>query len=158
MAGEFYVDRCDLTAAELRGVKTFEWRGRAGAVRAFTLAGVRATHDKLLVRLEGVPHREAASELTNGELWGDAERLPDPGPGVAYTFQLVGLRIVDAAGAAIGTLAGIDTTAAQPLYIIALAKGGELLVPGIPPFVTHVDLAAGTITMDLPPGLEDLGP
>ncbi len=157
IAGELYVDRCSLTPAELEAVRDVEWRGRAGATRALVLDGVRATHDRLLVRLAGIGSREAASELTNGELWGDAERLPDPGPGVAYTFQLVGLRVVDTAGAPIGVLRDVNTSTAQPLYVID-RDGAELLVPGIEPFVKKVDLAAGTITMELPPGFEDLQP
>jgi len=156
IAGEFYVDRCSLTSDELKAVRDVTWRGREGATRTFALGAVRATHDRLLVRFAGIGSREAASELTNGELWGDSERLPDPGPGVVYTFQLVGLRVIDAAGNAIGTLRDVNTSAAQPLYVID-RDGTELLVPGIEPFVKKVDLAAGTITMELPAGIEDLG-
>jgi 16S rRNA processing protein RimM len=156
VAGEFYVDRTSLTASELEQVGEVEWRGRENARRAFRLAAVRAAHDRLLVRFAGIPHREAAAELVNGELWGESDKLPDPGPGVAYTFQLVGLRVVDVGGRELGTLREVHTATAQPLYVVE-REGRELLVPGIPPFVKHVDLAAGVITVELPPGFEELG-
>lgn len=155
VAGEFYVDRIALTADELLAVKSVEWRGRGGDVRTFALRSVRATHDRLLVSFGGIANREAASELTNGEVWGDADKLPDPGPGVAYTFQLVGLSVMDVNGADLGTLVGIETATAQPLYMVE-KDGKRRMYPGIEPFVKRVDLAAGVITMELPPGFEEL--
>ncbi len=153
--GEFYVDRIALTAPELRALEEVEWRGRDGSRRALALAGARAANDRLLVRVAGVRTREAAAELTNGALWGDPARLPDPGPGVAYTFQLVGLRVVDAAGRELGVLRDVQTSTAQPLYVVE-HEGRERLYPGIEPFVQRVDLAAGVITLSLPPGFEEL--
>ncbi len=153
--GELYVDRIALTAAELKSVRRVEWRGRGGESRELGIAAVRATHDRLLVRLHGVPTREAAAELTNGELWGESDRLPDPGPGVAYTFQLVGMRVVDVSGRELGVLRDVDTSAAQPLYRVE-RDGRERLYPGMEPFVKRVDLAAGVITMELPPGFDEL--
>jgi len=155
VAGEFYVDRTSLTAAELGAVGQVEWRRRGVPPRTFAIGAVRATHDRPLVRLAGVETREAAAALTNGELWADAARLPDPGPGVAYTFQLVGLRALDAGGRELGTVRDVQLDTAQPLYVVE--RGGrEHLYPGVAPFVRHVDLAAGTITFDLPPGFEEL--
>ena len=155
VAGELYVDRIALTADELRHVGTLEWRARGGDHRALTLKGVRATHDRLLVRFAGIEHREAAAELTNGELWAAPERLPDPGPGVAYTFQLVGLRVVDTSGRELGVVRDVTSRTAQPLYVVEQG-GRERLYPAFEPFVKRVDLAAGVITIELPPGFEEL--
>jgi len=75
---------------------------------------------------------------------------------VVYTFQLVGLRVVDVSGRELGVLRDVQTATAQPLYVVE-RDGREHLYPGIEPFVKRVDLAAGVITMELPEGLEDLG-
>jgi 16S rRNA processing protein RimM len=155
VAGEIYVDRTSLTTEEWLAVGPLEWRGRGGEARRLELRAMRPTHDRLLATFTGIRDREAAAELTNGELWGDAAKLPDPGPGVAYTFQLVGLRVVDTHGAELGVVRDISQMAAQPLYIIEQA-GRERLVPACEPFVKKVDLAAGVITVDLPPGFEEL--
>jgi 16S rRNA processing protein RimM len=153
--GEMYLDRVALSPDELRAVRAVEWRGAGGAHRPLVIAAVRAAHDRLLVRLSGISTREAASELTNGALWGESDRLPDPGPGVAYTFQLVGLRVVDVAGRDLGVLRDVLTSTAQTLYVVE-REGREHLYPGIEPFVKRVDLAAGVVTMELPPGFEEL--
>jgi 16S rRNA processing protein RimM len=155
IAGEVYVDRTSLTADEWLAVGRVEWRGRGGASRPLELRAMRPTHDRLLAVFTGVRDREGAAELVNGELWGDAAKLPDPGPGMAYTFQLVGLRVVDSAGLELGTVRDITTAGAQPLYVVEHA-GREVLLPAYEPFLKRVDLAAGVITVDPPAGLLEL--
>src|SRR5258705_13137391 len=81
----------DLTSSELHAVRRFTWRGRQGEMRELTLRTARPTHDRVLLGFEGVHNREQASELTLGQLWADDSQLPDPGPGQAYQFQLIGL-------------------------------------------------------------------
>jgi len=150
-----YVDQIALDPDELRAMGPLEWRGREGARRTLALRDARATHARMLVKFAGFSGRDAATELTNGELWGESEKLPDPGPGLVYTFQLVGLRVVDQHGRELGVLKDVATTTAQPLYVV-MHEGRERLYPGMRPFVKQVDLAGGVITMDLPPGFEEL--
>ena len=154
--GEIYLDRAALTADELERLRRARVRDRAGAERDVTLRAVRPAHDRLLVTLEGYTTREAVAALTLGELWVEETALPDPGPGVAYTHQLIGLTVEDPTGRVIGTLKDVTGGGAQPLYVIAAPDGRELLVPGVPEMLRHVDLTAGRITVTLPPGLEDL--
>ena len=75
--------------------------------------------------------------------------VPDPGPGVAYTYQLVGLRVVHVDGREIGKVKDVVSTTDRMFYVV---EGHEMLMPAHEPFVKHVDLAAGVITLDLPPG------
>jgi 16S rRNA processing protein RimM len=154
--GEIYLDRAALTAPELERVRRVRVRDRSGAERAMTVRAVRRAHDRLLVTLDGFTTREAVAELTLGELWVEDQALPDPGPGVAYTHQLIGLTVEDPEGRVIGTLRDVTGGGAQPLYVIAAPDGRELLVPGVPEMLRHVDLATGRITVSLPPGLEEL--
>jgi 16S rRNA processing protein RimM len=152
--GEVALDSCDLTPLELHAVRTFTWRGRAGAERPLTLHTARPAHDRTLVHFTGITSRAQASELTLGELWVDDGVLPDPGPGVAYAYQLIGLRVVEADGRELGTIADVVTTGAHPIYIVRGDR--ELLVPVIPDVVRKVDLTARVVTVALPAGLEDL--
>ena len=155
VAGEIYIDRTSLTADEWLAVGRLEWRGRGGQARRLDLQAMRATHDRLLATFAGVHDRETATELTNGDLWGDAAMLPDPGPGVAYTFQLVGLRVVGTDGTDLGIVRDVSTAAAQPLYIVEY-EGREIMLPAYEPFLKRVDLAAGVITVEVPPGLLEI--
>lgn len=153
IAGEVYLDDTSLDAGELLGVRTFEWRGRDGTTRTLVLRAARDTHHRPLVHFANVPHREAAAELVNGHLWADASKLPDPGPGVVYTYQLIGLAVRTTDGRELGTVRDVLQNGPQTLYSVG-DKG--TLYPGHSPFLKRVDLAAGVITLDPPPGLEDL--
>ncbi len=155
MAGEVYVDRTSLGPEAWLAVGRLEWRGRGGQARRLDLEAMRPTHDRLLATFRGVGDRESAAGLTNGELWGDADRLPDPGPGVAYTFQLVGLRVVGTDGAELGVVRDLSFAGAQPLYVVEHG-GRERLLPAYEPFLKRVDLDAGVITVELPPGLLEI--
>ncbi len=153
--GEVALDGSSLGVRELLEVREFLWRGPRGAgERPLRLAAARESLPRPLLRFEGVVGREAASALTNGELWADRDRLPDPGPGVAYTFQLVGLRVVRGDGSALGTLEEIWPSGAHPIYVVRGER--EWLLPAHDGVVKHVDLKAGVITVDPPAGIEDL--
>jgi ribosomal 30S subunit maturation factor RimM len=90
----------------------------------------------------------------SGTLWAERARLPDPGPGVSYAFQLAGMRVVDQAGRTLGTVADVIFNAGQPLLQLE-GEAGRLL-PCQPPFMRHVDADAGVITLELPPGFDEL--
>ncbi|TMQ73042.1 MAG: 16S rRNA processing protein RimM [Candidatus Eisenbacteria bacterium] len=152
--GEIALDGVSLTPEELEQLRSFTWRKSGVAERALVLEAVRPMHGRLLVRFSGFTQRERVAELTLGELWVERSKLPPPGPGEAYTFQLVGLRVVDSAGRELGVLREIMRTGAHPIWVVRGER--ELLVPAAAPIVRNVDLEAGVITVDLPPGLEQL--
>jgi len=148
-----YVDQCPLAPAELLAMGTLEWRGANGSTRSLTPLQARAAAERLLVTFEGLSTREAAAALVSGTLCVERARLPDPGPGVSYAFQLTGMRVVDQAGTTLGTVADVLFNAGQPLLQLE-GEGGRLL-PCQPPFMKHVDADAGVITLDLPPGFDE---
>jgi 16S rRNA processing protein RimM len=153
--GELYVDECAFGPAELTALAPLEWRSaRGGDPRSLALTHVREAAKRLLVTFAGVGTREAAAALVGGTLWAEAARLPDAGPGRSYAFELVGLRVVDAAGRELGTVADVHFNAGQPL--LSLAGPGGRLLPCQPPFLKHLDREAGVITLDLPPGFDEL--
>ena len=154
LRGELTLDDVALTALELHGIHRFTWRGPRGATSELTLATARPAHDRMLVRFEGYADRERAQGLSQGELMAESERLPDPGPGLSYTFQLIGLEVRTTAGRRLGTLDEVISTGANPVYVVHGER--EWLVPAAPGVVQHVDYEARTLTVELPAGLEDL--
>jgi len=154
--GEVALDGVSLSATELNAVRHFTWRGPDRRERPLELASARPAQPRVLVRFAGIGSRERAQELVRGELWAERASLPDPGPQVAYTFELVGLRVHTEDGREVGTVTDVMATGAHPIYSVRGADGRERLLPAPPEFVRAVDLAAGTIVMALPPGLEDL--
>ena len=151
--GEQGLGPCTLSPLELLTIKTFTWRGPDGTTRPLTLATARPANDKLLVRFDGSNNRAGASTLTNGCLLVEEERLPDPGPGAAYNFQLIGLEVVTEEGRSIGTVAEIWPS---PAHAVLVVRGsGEVLIPSIPEFVKNVSIPERRITVRLLPGMEE---
>jgi len=144
----------DLTAGDLLAVKRFTWRSRQGETRELTLRTARPAHDRVLLGFAGVHSREQASELTLGQLWADDSLLPDAGPGQAYQFQLIGLKVMETGGRELGAIEQVIQTGAHAVYVVQGAR--ELLIPATAEVVRNVDLAAGVVTVTLPAGLEDL--
>ena len=139
---------------ELQRIPGFTWRGPDGSTRPLELESVRGAMSRPLARFAGIRDRDQAAALTRGELWAEAAALPDPGPETVYTFQIVGLRVVQEDGRELGVVADVLRTGTHPVWVVHGAR--ELLVPAAPHVVKQVDLAAGVITVALPPGLEDL--
>jgi len=152
LAGELHLDGCALSASELEELGEFSWRSPSEE-RSLELIAARPANARLLVRFAGIDSREAAAELTNGELVAEPSRLPDPGPGVAYHFQLMGLEVRTVEGRVLGSISDIIATGAHPIYVVQGVR--ELLIPGTPAIVQRVDLAARTMTVSLPAGLEE---
>jgi len=152
--GDIALDQTDLTARELLRVETFVWRGRQGQSRDLKLAEARDSIPRPLLRFAGVSDRQGAAALTLGELWAERERIPDPGPGVAYTFQLIGSRVITEDGRELGVLENVWSTGANPVYVVRGER--ELLLPAHPGVVKSVNLAEAIITVALPAGIEDL--
>lgn len=154
LRGEVVLDGASLTGEELLSIGLFVWKGAGRTERALTLQGVRGGGDRLLLRFEGVTDRDQASDLGLGELFVERSRLPDAGPGQAYTFQLVGLRVVEEDGRELGTVAEVMRTGAHPVYVVRGRR--ELLIPAVEPIIKRVDLEAGVMVVALPRGLEEL--
>ena len=154
LSGDLFLDQIWLSPEDLHQVEDFVWVGKDGRERRLKLFEARAMGHRIVARFHGVTSREAAQELTNGALKAERERLPDAGPGQAYTFQLVGLRMVDVQGREVGVVKDVLRTGAHPVYVVQGER--EMLVPSAPPIVRKVDLQAGVITVDLPVGLDEL--
>ncbi len=154
LAGEMTLEGASLTSEELLRVKSFVWRKRGLDERALTLERARPMNARVLVTFAEVADRDTAAGLGLGELWADEASLPDPGPGVAYTFQLVGMDVREEGGRSLGTLAEVFRTGANDVYVVRGER--ELLLPAIADVVRNVDMAARVITVRVPAGLEEL--
>ena len=152
--GELAFDSAGLEAAELQAIGTFIWRGAKGETRPLQIRAVRPAIPRMLVRFVGVDSRDSAAALVNGELLADPEQLPDAGPGMAYTFELIGLDVNTEDGRRLGTLEQIIATGANPVYVVQGER--EILIPATAEVLKRVDLKARTITVSLPAGLEEV--
>jgi 16S rRNA processing protein RimM len=113
--------------------------------------------DMLVVRLKGVGDRNAAEALNGIELSVSRDRLPPAGADEYYHADLIGLAAATAAGEALGTVIAVHNYGAGDLLEIAPRRGATFLLPFTRAAVPEVDIAAGRIVVEPPPGLLDEG-
>lgn len=117
------------------------------------VATSRDNKGALLVRFDGVGSVEEAEPLREQLLFVDASEIEDLDDEDAFwEHEVVGLEVVDIAGAALGTVAGVHLRPAQDLWSIDTPKG-EVLFPAAKELVVSVDLEEGRVVVDPPEGL-----
>jgi 16S rRNA processing protein RimM len=123
-----------------------------------TVAGSRWQSGRLLVRFAGYEDRNAAEELRNTILAIDSDELePLEDPEDFYDHDLIGLRVVTAAGEPVGAVSDV-LHHGQALLVIegtGPRSGAEILVPFVGAIVPEVDVVGGRLIIDPPPGLLD---
>jgi len=105
-------------------------------------------------RVDGIATKEQADALRGTELYADRDRLPEAEEDEYYHADLIGLPVHDSGGALIGRVRAVhDHGAGDLLEIEGPGLGTGLILPFTREFVPTVDLAAGRIVADPPPGL-----
>lgn len=119
---------------------------------------VAATHwhsGELLVKFEGVRDRTAAEGLRGTWLSVDSSTLAPTGdPDVFRDHELVGLSVRTVDGTGVGVVEDVLHHGQDLLAIRAASR--EILVPFVKAIVTEVNVEAGFLVIDPPPGLLDL--
>ncbi len=125
-----------------------------------TVAAARWHSGQLLVAFAGITDRTAAGELTGGWLSVDSSQLPQTeDPDEFRDHELIGLSVRTAAGQALGVVTDV-LHYGQDLLVIRRAPqqdgpDRESLVPFVKAIVPEVDVSAGVLVIDPPPGLID---
>jgi 16S rRNA processing protein RimM len=115
---------------------------------------------RLLVSFAGCADRTAAEELRGVILVVDSSELaPSDDPDEFADHELLGLTAVTIAGERVGVVADVRHHGQDLLVIDGAGErsGDQILVPFVRPLVPEVDLAAGRLVIDPPPGLLDPG-
>jgi 16S rRNA processing protein RimM len=129
------------------------------AVGPLTVEAVRWHSGRLLVEFAGIMDRTQAEALRGTWLTMDSAQVTSPAsPDEFYDHELVGLAVVTTAGEPVGVVTDVRHHG-QDLLVIQPAQPHRdgLLVPFVAAIVPEVDVAAGRLVIDPPPGLLDLG-
>lgn len=130
------------------------------AAGPLTVESIRWHSGRLLVEFAGIADRTRAEGLRGTWLTMDSAQVTSPeDPDEFYDHELVGLAVVTTSGEPVGIVTdvrhhGQDLLVIQP----AQPRRDGLLVPFVAAIVPEVDVAAGRLVIDPPPGLLDLGP
>jgi 16S rRNA processing protein RimM len=124
---------------------------------SLTVASARWHSGQLLIAFAGITDRTAAAELTGSWLSIDSSQLPETGdPDEFRDYELIGLSVRTCAGDPVGVVTDV-LHYGQDLLVVRRQDepGGEALVPFVKAIVPEVDLRAGVVVIDPPPGLLD---
>src|SRR6266704_923733 len=117
----------------------------------------REPADSERVAVAGITDRTAAGELTGSWLSVDSSQLPEIGdPDEFRDHELIGLSVRTSAGHPVGVITDV-LHHGQDLLVVRRAdgQGGDHLVPFVKAIVPEVDVRAGLVVIDPPPGLLD---
>ncbi|MDD2498026.1 MAG: ribosome maturation factor RimM [Desulfitobacteriaceae bacterium] len=119
------------------------------------IESIRFQNKIVLIKFAGVNNRDEGETLKGGLLQISHEEVVPLPPGHYYHFQIVGLNVFDHHGEKIGRVKEILKTGANDIYVVKRDEGKDLLVPALKKIVREIDVAAGRMVVDLPPGLDD---
>lgn len=120
-----------------------------------TITAGRWHSGSLLLAFAEVPDRDAAEELRGTWLVVDSSEIgPTGDPDEFHDHELIGLAAVTVGGEPVGVVTDVRHHG-QDLLVIEPAAGrrDDLLVPFVAAIVPEVDVPAGRLVIDPPPGL-----
>lgn len=120
--------------------------------RRLVVASSRPHKDVMLVRFEGIEGRDRVEELRDRWLEVERERVPPAPAGAYYFYELQGCVCRTVEGVELGRVSEVVEDGGGILLELE-AAGKRLLVPFVRAYVRSVDVAAGQIELDLPPGM-----
>lgn len=127
------------------------------AAGPLTVRRARWHSGRLLVHFAGVADRTAAELLRGVSLLAEIGADESTGdPEEFFDHQLLGLSVVMADGTEVGEVSDVIHAPGQDLLAVRRAGATEVLVPFVAEIVPEVDLDAGRLVVDPPPGLFDL--
>ena len=124
-----------------------------------TVSESRWHSGRLLVRFAGYTDRTSAEDLRGTVLVMDSSEVdPAEDPDEFHDYELIGLDVATVAGEPVGVVADV-LHQGQDLLVIRPDRPGaeDVLVPFVAVLVPEVDVKAGRLVIDPPPGLLDLG-
>lgn len=96
-----------------------------------------------------IDDRDVAAGLIGATVEVDREDLPPLPAGQFYWVDLIGLKVLNPAGAALGTVTDMTSNGAQDVLVVVDEAGGQRLIPFVRDhIVKEVDLAGGRIVCE----------
>ncbi len=161
MRGEVFVwpltDRPEALFAPGRRLLGGDEEGTLGAEpQALVVERVRPFKRGVLVKFEALEDRAAVEPLSRRYLLVPAAEVAPLEEGEVFYHQLLGLEVVTAEGEAVGRVREVYDTEPAHLLEVRGETGKQHLIPFTERIVRKVDLDAGRVVIEPPPGLLEL--
>jgi len=124
-------------------------------VRRFELRLIGAGKGVVIARLAGVENRNQAETLRGLRLYLPRSALPQPDAEEYYHADLIGLEAVLGDGTPVGRVRAIHDFGAGDTLELTRPGASPVMVPFTRAVIPSVELAAGRLVLDPPPGLLD---
>lgn len=141
--------------AEPKAIVTYGPVEDESGQRKFELRFIGTVKGVVLAKLSGVTDRDQADALRGLQLYLPREALPPPDEEEYYHADLIGLAALLENGTEIGTVQAVHDFGAGDCLEIVRPAGPPLMAPFTRAVVPVVDIAAGRVVLDPPPGLLD---
>lgn len=114
--------------------------------------------ESFLVKLKDVDSQEKAAEFVNKAIYGLRSDLLDyfDDPDAQLTADFIGFKIVDSNLGEIGTIAEIDDSTDNVLFVVESSDGRQILIPVAEEFINSIDDDRRIVETTLPAGLIDI--
>lgn len=129
--------------------------GREGEWQPRSVEAAKVHGATVVAKLEGVADREQAVALQGMRIAVSRDDFPEPATNEFYWADLVGLKVVNADGVALGSVTRVFETGANDVLVVedqvaneVAANQRERLLPFIATVIRQVDIAGGTIIVD----------
>ena len=122
--------------------------------KKYEIEKVRYQQQMVILKLSGVDDRHAAEAMKNKDIFITEDDLLELPEDTFYIRDLIGLSVIDEEKDQIlGTIKDVLQPSSQDLYVVRLAKGGEVLIPVVSEFVKEVSLEKGYVKVRLIKGM-----
>ena len=138
--------------ARFEGLDTVHLGRSPGRTAPRRVEGVRHQTTKrgplVLLKLAGTDDRTAAETLRRQRVYAPESDLPPLDDDERFVHDLVGLAVVTEDGERLGTVEGVEQTAAHDLFVVAREETDDpAMIPAVEEFVRDVDLDAGRLVV-----------
>ena len=107
------------------------------------IASTRHHKHFIVMKIDGVNTPEEAARFTNKLLKVKRSDVPPLGEGEYYTFDIVGLSVINQDGETLGGITEIIKTGSNDVYVTQSKDGKQILIPALKKVVTEINIAEG---------------
>ena len=104
--------------------------------------------EAIIVKLDGIDDRDQAAALKGSHIWIAPSQLVPLARDEYYWRQLIGLDVLDQAGALLGKVDGLIETGANDVLLVKSGKQEHLIPFILDQVVMKIDIEMGQISVD----------
>ncbi|TDN40506.1 16S rRNA processing protein RimM [Hymenobacter sp. UV11] len=110
---------------------------------------------RVLLKLRGIERIEEAEPLRGAKLWLPLSELPELQEHQFYFHDVIGFQVIDEKEGALGVVENFYELPQQDVLAMRY-KGQEVLLPVVDELVSHADMEAKQLFVNMPEGLLDI--